>query len=642
MTPIIFTPLAGALQVAGFSIRVFPVWDAPNGVCACPDGPKCTSPGKHPIQRSWQANSTTESKQILAWSKRWPTCNWGLRTDDLTCADVDPRAGGTLEAVQAKLPATGWVVETGGGGWHLGYLPPTTGSIKGGNNLLGPGLDVKAKGGFVVAPGSIHATGHQYTWQGGEPPDPDAISPWPVLEIGEPGRNGDGPGGPSGAPSRSTLAALLAEPPSFEGEGRNVWLSKVAGHVFRHFPHDDGAIELIRSLNAGLDAPLQDQEVGKILHSIVGTDDEAREARFREAVAKRAWTMKVALEAKRELNRESWREPPATLIGHEWLAHVYEQDPWSVVDLLPAGGNALLAAQFKVGKTTLLLNLMQAMCDNRPFLGRYSAWLEQGARVGYFNYELPAAMLQRWTAALEIQNPNRFVVANLRGYGVRLGTPEGDEWAVQWLRQYDVQMWIIDPYAMAFAGESENDNTEVARFTDSIDQIKERADVDSAVLGAHFGRQSFEAGDEHVRGATRLDDWADARWIMVKNEDDRFFSASGRDVLVEESRLSYSSQSKRLTLMEGNRYGRGTEVLEGKILQYVARATNSKQGDEMRAAITKAAIEHSVEGKATRIRESLKRLLARGTLVLVTGPYGENWVFPAGHPEITQGRMGDG
>lgn len=631
------TPLTGALQVASFGIRVFPVWNAPEGICGCPDGKRCSSPGKHPIQRAWQMNATTNEAQINAWHKRYGQCNWGLRTDDLPTADVDPRAGGTLEAAEAILPTTTWRVATGGGGWHLGYLPPQGQPVpKGGNNLLGPGLDVKAKGGFVVAVGSIHMTGVPYTWAtpDGGPPDFDTITAWPPVAPPAPGpttpsANGQPPGDMrGGAGARSTLSALLASPPSLEGEGRNNWLTSIAGHVFRNFPHEDGAIELIKTLNQSLEQPLEDSEVSKVIGSIGHTDSDARDARFEDAVAKRAWTMKVSQEAARVVRQVTWREPPGTLEGRSYLAQPDEEDPWAIVDLLTAGGNALLAAQYKVGKTTLLLNLMRSMCDNKPFLGRFPVQLDEDARVGFFNYEMSPIQFRRWVRRLGVQNPERFAIADLRGFDVRVGTPDGDEWIINWLKHWDVQAWIVDPYAKAYSGESENDNTEVARFTDAVDAIKERAGVDIAVLGAHFGRQEFESGTEHVRGATRLDDWADARWIQTKDADgDRYFSAIGRDVEVEESRITFNRDTLGITLMEGGRAERAYVKVEGAVLTYIREslAQFGHDPEALKRAVSGRGIEAAKLGRALNVRGALRSLEKTGSLRAIPGPANTVW-----------------
>jgi Bifunctional DNA primase/polymerase, N-terminal/Family of unknown function (DUF5906) len=81
--------------------------------------------------------------------------------------DIDPRNGGhlalqELEREFGQLPRTP-KVSTGGSGFHY-YLrsPPNQASWK-----LPSGIELKASGGQVVAPGSLHQSGKLYTW------DPD-------------------------------------------------------------------------------------------------------------------------------------------------------------------------------------------------------------------------------------------------------------------------------------------------------------------------------------------------------------------------------------------------------------------------------------------------------------------------------------
>ncbi len=62
------------------------------------------------------------------------------------------------------LPGTVQSV-TGGGGVHLLYRHPGE-PIKSRAHSLGPGLDVKADGGQIVAPPSLHPSGRRYAWLG--------------------------------------------------------------------------------------------------------------------------------------------------------------------------------------------------------------------------------------------------------------------------------------------------------------------------------------------------------------------------------------------------------------------------------------------------------------------------------------------
>ena len=71
-------------------------------------------------------------------------------------------------AVQTKVGDPvykGDVVSTGGDGEHFYFAAPTDVSLKSG--VLAEGLDVKADGGYVIAPPSLHPSGRRYRWDVG-------------------------------------------------------------------------------------------------------------------------------------------------------------------------------------------------------------------------------------------------------------------------------------------------------------------------------------------------------------------------------------------------------------------------------------------------------------------------------------------
>ena len=115
--------------------------------------------------------ATAAAETSRAWRKKWPDSNIGIATgsgNHIIVLDIDPASGGdeglvALEDGRGKLPATVEVV-TGGGGRHLSFA---YGGDDIGNSagLLGPGLDVRGEGGFVVAPTSVHISGRRYEWE---------------------------------------------------------------------------------------------------------------------------------------------------------------------------------------------------------------------------------------------------------------------------------------------------------------------------------------------------------------------------------------------------------------------------------------------------------------------------------------------
>jgi hypothetical protein len=96
----------------------------------------------------------------------------------LVVLDVDPKNDGlvslnTLVAENGPLPAT-VCVSTGGNGLHY-YFKHPGGKIPNSVGRLGRGLDVRADGGYVVAPPSVHDSGKLYSFQNWAPlsPPPD-------------------------------------------------------------------------------------------------------------------------------------------------------------------------------------------------------------------------------------------------------------------------------------------------------------------------------------------------------------------------------------------------------------------------------------------------------------------------------------
>ena len=165
--------------------RVLPLWKPSPAGCTCPRGVDCERPGKHPRTRNGVHDATTDRARILRW--RWEGANVGIATgaeSGLVVLDIDPRSGGdeTIARLQDRLgvlPESPAVI-TGGGGRHLYFAFPAGADI--GCPMLGPGLDVRGQGGYVVAPPSIHPSGRCYQWQ--RPPDA-GLPPLPKDWIAE-------------------------------------------------------------------------------------------------------------------------------------------------------------------------------------------------------------------------------------------------------------------------------------------------------------------------------------------------------------------------------------------------------------------------------------------------------------------------
>jgi hypothetical protein len=123
-------------------------------------------------------DATTDTDQIREWWTRWLQANIGIASGHgFDVLDVDTDHGGeetlaALEAEHGPLPAT-VKATTGSGGRHILFLPDARVRCSAGR--LGPGLDVRGRSGYVVAPPSIHPSGRGYRWSVRNAP----LAPWP-------------------------------------------------------------------------------------------------------------------------------------------------------------------------------------------------------------------------------------------------------------------------------------------------------------------------------------------------------------------------------------------------------------------------------------------------------------------------------
>lgn len=223
-----------------------------------------------------------------------------------------------------------------------------------------------------------------------------------------------------------------------------------------------------------------------------------------------------------------------------------------VEGLIPWAASILLVAMRKTGKTTLILCLARCLITGELFLGRLTVRpIAQGAKVAILNYEVSTAQLARWAHEVGVP-PDRLVIVNLRGRRNPLLDPEDRARLAEWLRSHNVETLIVDPFGRAYGGESQNDAGQVQAWLVQLDEFA-RTEVGAldVVLTAHAGWNG-----ERTRGSSALEDWADAIVKLTHNEQDgdtgpRYISAVGRDIELEEDRLSFDPATRWLSLSGG-------------------------------------------------------------------------------------------
>ena len=174
-------------------------------VCSCRKAVDCISPGKHPFARlvpNGLLSASTDEAVIRKWFTDEPNANLGVVTDKLVVLDIDPRHDGDSSLADLErdhdFPAT-WRVLTGGGGEHVLFACPAGVEINSStaamNRILGPGVDIRARNGYIVAPPSRHISGRHYAWSVDHHPAdiPIAEAPaWLIERLAAPVQGGNG------------------------------------------------------------------------------------------------------------------------------------------------------------------------------------------------------------------------------------------------------------------------------------------------------------------------------------------------------------------------------------------------------------------------------------------------------------------
>ncbi len=157
---------------------IISLYNIVNGECEC-GNPECNAKGKHPRMANWQLGVPWSEEQIENMEKfgLFDT-GFGALCNGYLVIDIDPRNGGDKSYEQLCKDTgldykkeSGFVVATGGGGWHIYFKAPEGVKLAKGVKQY-PGVDFKSSG-FVVGCGSLHASGGVYEAEKGHPCDID-------------------------------------------------------------------------------------------------------------------------------------------------------------------------------------------------------------------------------------------------------------------------------------------------------------------------------------------------------------------------------------------------------------------------------------------------------------------------------------
>ena len=121
---------------------------------------------KVPLVHGGYKTATRDFRRIAAWWYKFPNANIGLVLEDMVVIDLDSADAemyfAELQESICKLPDTRQVKSSRGR--HLYYRVPAGTKIPSSQSKLAAGIDVVGTGCGVIAPPSVHKSGHVYRW----------------------------------------------------------------------------------------------------------------------------------------------------------------------------------------------------------------------------------------------------------------------------------------------------------------------------------------------------------------------------------------------------------------------------------------------------------------------------------------------
>jgi Bifunctional DNA primase/polymerase, N-terminal/Family of unknown function (DUF5906)/Primase C terminal 2 (PriCT-2) len=157
-------PSPPLLYYAAMGLRVFPCLNNPGH-----------KDHKKPLTNKGFKDATCDPKKITRWWTRWPTALIGIPTGErFNVLDLDVKKGKNgLAVVPDWAQRSPLISKTGTGGKHVFFQPDER--ICCTTDVIGPGVDTRGKGGYVIVPPS-----EGYSWVNGDGlADLSELPPWP-------------------------------------------------------------------------------------------------------------------------------------------------------------------------------------------------------------------------------------------------------------------------------------------------------------------------------------------------------------------------------------------------------------------------------------------------------------------------------
>lgn len=301
-----------------------------------------------------------------------------------------------------------------------------------------------------------------------------------------------------------------------------------------------------------------------------------------------------------------------------------------------ANHRVVLAAQFKAGKTTLTGNLVRSLVDGDRFLTRAKVKPISGC-VTILDFEMDETDAEDWLNAQGIKNADKVNLVSLRGRASTfniLDVGVRREWEAL-LAEHQTDYLILDCLRPALDALGLDEHKDAGRFLGPLDALLIESGVSEALVVHHMGH-----GGERGRGDSRLRDWPDVEWRLVRENEHpdstRYITAFGRDVDVKEHKLTFDRKTRHLIGSPGDRGDVDADNALNAVLSVL-----ETYGDAMSGRAIEGALKEHDHGRKA-IRGALRLGVRRGLVDTQGGTHNSiNYALPRGWARRMRGGEGD-
>lgn len=308
---------------------------------------------KRPYMTNWlQYTKNKASKaSVESWFRSLSGAGIGAvtgRISGIVVLDVESYCPTPIEELLKEYP-TQMVARTGSGGYHLYYQYPMNVSRVSNRVRIFEGADLRADGGFIVLPPTVHPNGNRYEWvQRG----PLGVFPLALLDI-------------ESKPTIQNEGWITEALRGVSEGGRNDTCARLAGYFFKKGMTYDIVEALLLDWNERNNPPLPAKEVRLTAKSIERSHAVGPQGQFTKVEFEDDGT---------PAPKDDHHDDTFGVMKMSDYVKGYggEGASWLVDEWLPDKSITFLVSPPESYKTWMLLDLAVSVATGTPFLGTYT------------------------------------------------------------------------------------------------------------------------------------------------------------------------------------------------------------------------------------------------------------------------------